>query len=164
MAIKFDIEPPSPRTVLQLLPKPRLADLSRELGVVLKGSMNKEDQVAALARKGRPSLPVILRALGRDELKRACRRHGLDDTGRSREELAKRILGASAAANDSRAPSSAPTFKLSPEPGDIANVRQRQYLVTNVTPPSANVPALRGAASATASSAPQTALRARHVA
>lgn len=134
MATKFDLVPPSPRTVLELLPKARLVELSRELGVVVKTSASKEDQVGALARKAPGALPTILRALGRDELKRACRAHHIDDTGRSREELAQRILGACNAANDSRAPSSMPSFALEPRAGDIVVVRQRQYLVTDVIP------------------------------
>lgn len=134
MATKFDLIPPSPRTVLELLPKPRLLELSRDLGVVVKRSASKDDQVGALARRGKGTLPQILRALGRDELKRACREHGLDDRGRSREELAKRILGARQAANDSQSPSSAPAFRLEPMAGDIVTVRQRQYLVTEVVP------------------------------
>lgn len=75
-----------------------------------------------------------MRALGRDELKRACRAHHLDDRGRSREALAQRILGACNAANDSRAPSSVPSFRLKPLAVDIVAVRQRQYLVTEVVP------------------------------
>jgi hypothetical protein len=51
-----------------------------------------------------------VRALGRDELKRACGQHSLDERGRSRDELARRIIGACQAINDSRAPSSAPAF------------------------------------------------------
>jgi len=135
VASKYDIAPPSPRTVLELLPKPRLLELSKELGVVVKSSANKDDQVGALVRKNRDGLPAILRALGRDELKRACREHGLDERGRSREELQKRLLGACQPANDSRAPSSTPDFRLEPREGDIVKVRQRQYLVTKVIPP-----------------------------
>jgi hypothetical protein len=134
VASKFNIIPPSPRSVLRLLLKPRIAEISRDLGVVVKTSATKEDQVNALARGGKAALPDILRALGRDELKRACREHGLDERGRSREELAKRILGAGQAANDSRSPSSIPGFRLSPRAGDIVVVRQRQYLVTQVVP------------------------------
>ena len=121
--------------MLELLPKARLLELSRELGVVVKSSATKEDQVGVLAHRSPGSLPAILRALGRDELKRACRAHQLDDTGRSREELRGRILQAGSAANDTRAPSSLPSFRLLPLAGDIVNVRQRQYLVTEVVPP-----------------------------
>jgi superfamily II DNA/RNA helicase len=120
--------------VLELLPKARLLELSRDLGVVVNNKATKEDQVGALARKSASALPTILRSLARDELKRACRAHHLDDRGRSREELARRILQACSAANDSRSPSSAPSFRLFPLAGDIVAVRQRQYLVTEVVP------------------------------
>lgn len=127
--------PPSPRTVLKVLTKPRLVDLSRELGVPLKVNASKDEQLGAFARHRAVQLPSIVRALGRDELKRACREHGLDSTGRSRTELAQRILDAGQAANDSRPPSSAPRFRLMPVAGDIVVVRQRQYLVSEVVPP-----------------------------
>ena len=120
--------------MLELLPKVRLLELSRELGVVVKSSAPKDDHVGAIARKSPGALPMILRALGRDELKRACRAHHIDDRGRSREALAQRILGACNAANDSRIPSSVPSFRLMPMAGDIVAVRQRHYLVTDVVP------------------------------
>lgn len=53
MATKFDVVPPSPRTVLELLPKARLLELSRELGVVVKSSATKDDQVGAISRRAR---------------------------------------------------------------------------------------------------------------
>lgn len=53
VASKFDVAPPSARTVLQLLHEPRLLELSRELGVVVKSSANEEEQVGALAHKSR---------------------------------------------------------------------------------------------------------------
>jgi hypothetical protein len=137
VAANFEVAPPSSRTVLQILPKPRIVELSRELGVVVKSSSTKDDQVHALARKTKAPLAQILRALGRDELKRACRAHGIDDRGRSREDLAQRILQAAQKASDtpSPSPSSNPTVvRLFPEKGDIVAVRQRQYLVTDVVP------------------------------
>lgn len=134
VAIQFDIRPPSAKSVLRLLQKARLVEISRELGVVVKSSATKEDQVNALARKKNLAFRELLRALGRDELKSACRAHGLDERGRSREELANRIPGACQAANDSHAPSSVPAFRLFPLAGDIVVVRQRQYLVTEVLP------------------------------
>ncbi len=122
---------------MDTLPKPRLVELSRDFGVVVKKSATKEEQVRALVHKTRAPLSDILRALGRDELKLACRAHGLDDRGRSREELALRLLKQGNAA-ESRSPSSdALPYRLQPEKGDIVAVRQRQYLVTEVVTPSA---------------------------
>ena len=136
MAATFDLVAPTAKTVLQNITKLRLVDLSRELGVPVRPSATKEDQVAALVRKARAPLPQILRALGRDELKRSCRAHGLDDRGRSREELALRILRAAGAPADTRSPSSSPVgLRLSAVKGDIVAVRQRQYLVTEVVAP-----------------------------
>jgi hypothetical protein len=136
VAATFDLVAPTAKTILQNIAKARLFDLSRELGVPVRASATKEDQVAVLVRKARAPLPQILRALGRDELKRSCRAHGLDDRGRSREELALRILHAARAPVDTRSPSSSPAaVRLSAQKGDIVAVRQRQYLVTEVAPP-----------------------------
>ncbi|HYO93171.1 MAG TPA: DISARM system SNF2-like helicase DrmD, partial [Polyangiaceae bacterium] len=136
VSVKFDVVPPSTRTVLRLLSKPRLVELSRELGVVVRSSASKDDQLAALARKAKAPLQQILRSLGRDELKLTCRQHGLDDRGRSREELSQRILKACRGASDSpAATSSTALVRVDPAKGDIAIVRQRQYLVTEVVAP-----------------------------
>ncbi|HET7538570.1 MAG TPA: SNF2-related protein [Polyangiaceae bacterium] len=102
---------------------------------MIKASSTKDEQVVALARKSKASLAQLLRAFERDELKHACREHGLGDSGRSRSQLAQRIMGAAGVAPESAVPSSVPQFRLSPEKGDIVLVRQRQYLVTEVIAP-----------------------------
>jgi hypothetical protein len=86
---------PSPRSVLDLLTKARLATVGRELGVPLPGSGTKEAQIEALASSSVLGLPGLLDSLGRDEVRAACRAHGLDDSGRSRPALLARLLAAS---------------------------------------------------------------------
>ncbi len=80
-------EAPSPSSVLAVLSKARLAELGRELSVALPTSATKEQQVDRLARTSGADLGAVTRLLTRDELKQACRSHGLDDSGRSRSAL-----------------------------------------------------------------------------
>jgi hypothetical protein len=120
---------PGPRSVLEALTKPRLAAVGRELGVELPASGTKEAQLEALAFSSVLDLPGLLRLLGRDELRAACRAHGLEDSGRSRPDLLARLL---AAAGDADALPASPSPALRrgrPEAGDVVQVRHRQYLV-----------------------------------
>jgi hypothetical protein len=112
-----------------------MAEIARDFGLVLAADIAKEAQIAALLRHASITLPDLLRAFGRDELKLACRAHQLDESGRSRADLAARLLGASQ-------PGTAPAAEPAPAPprlvpivGDIVQVRHRQYLVTTVSPP-----------------------------
>lgn len=76
--------------------------------------------------------------MGRDELRRACEKHGLKAKERSRPALAAKLLEASGI------PESVPPVGIfggrdfkrhAPVKGDIVQVRQRQYLVEAVTAP-----------------------------
>ena len=78
---------------------------------------------------------TLARLLTRDELKAVCRAHGLEDAGRSRTELASRLIGGAFDLTPPPAPlfARAPqTSKELPEKGDIVQVRHRQYLVEDV--------------------------------
>jgi hypothetical protein len=124
---------PSARSILSALPKARIAELSRDFDVVLKATATKEEQVTTVLRRARPRLRDVLRALSRDELKKACRSHHVEDGGRARDELMARLLGA-LRPDTHRPVSTGPDVdRLVPVPGDIAHVRQRQFLVTEVT-------------------------------
>ena len=122
---------PSPRTVLSALPKLRLAELGRELGLAVSETLTKDAQIDALL----PSLPPLhdlVGRLGRDELRAACRAHGLDDRARGRTELAAHLLGTTP---DALAPPRPPRPPGAlPRAGDIVHARHRQYLVSEVTP------------------------------
>ncbi len=83
---------PSTRTILETLPKPRLEELGRSFAVTVPPSATREAQVASLVEAGVIRFRDLLAALGRDELKAACRSHGLDDSGRARPQLAARLL------------------------------------------------------------------------
>ncbi len=127
---------PTPVSVLTVLPKARLLELGRELAVALPTSATKEQQVERLVKAAELALPALARVLTRDELRLACRAHGLDDSGRSRTELASRLLGGARDAAELPAPLFAGAQRAAqrelPERGDIVEVRRRQYLVEDV--------------------------------
>ncbi|HEX4334343.1 MAG TPA: DISARM system SNF2-like helicase DrmD [Polyangiaceae bacterium] len=132
---------PTLRTVLEALPtKARLFDVARHFGVAVPQKGTKAELAAALERSDEVRLRGLVEWMGRDELRTACGLHGLDAASRARSELAARLLEASGA------PESAPPaalfgarviHRLTPRTGDIALVRQRQYLVEEVVPPAA---------------------------
>ncbi len=83
---------PSPETLLSDLPQVRLAEVARLYGVALPGK-SLEEQVTHLLKTVDVKLGTLLGRLTREELRRACRNHGLDDAARSRTELANSLLG-----------------------------------------------------------------------
>ena len=133
---------PSTRSILQVLSKPRLVDLARSYGVVLSRDPTKEQQIDLLLRRDTVHLATLVGTLGRDELKAACRAHGLEDAGRSRAELAARLLqawkpgatlppvGAAARAAD----------RGQLRKGAVVLVRHRPYLVLDVAEPEPGAP------------------------
>lgn len=75
---------PSSVSVLGVLTQNRLVDLSRILGVSIPVSGRKDVQVARLLDGAKMPLPNLLGHLNRDELRAACRGHGLEAESRSR--------------------------------------------------------------------------------
>jgi hypothetical protein len=83
----------SKRSVLSVLTKGRLEDLGREFGVPVPATATKDAQVAVLADSAL-DLGSVLGRLRRDELRSACRaHHGVDATGRGRNDLMIRLSG-----------------------------------------------------------------------
>lgn len=124
---------PTMDTALDTLTQQRLTMLGRELGVAISDKAKKAEQIAVLARPGITTLAEVLRSLARSELKAICRKHGIDDEGRSRKELWERIL---ASAGRETTPTATPTADpYLPKPSDVVQVRHRQWLVEAVQPP-----------------------------
>ncbi|MGM0578733.1 MAG: DISARM system SNF2-like helicase DrmD [Myxococcota bacterium] len=120
-----------------LTTKDRILVLARGLGLNHLSSRQTIAQLAAEVQKARPTaLPELLSHLLRDELRKALEAHDLDTEGRSRRELARRLLAHSGEQHrvfeDDDAPAASPH---TPRPGRLALVRQRQYLITGVHPP-----------------------------
>lgn len=138
---------PTTRSVLSILGKPRLFELARDLGASIPAAATtKEAQIDALLGATHVSFDYLMRSLGRDELRAACRAHRLDDSGRARPMLAARLLAAHGS-QGSQPPR--PLFRAhelpryAPRPGDIVEVRHRQWLAEDVTPPPAENHATR---------------------
>lgn len=133
MSIELTIE-----SVLGDLPRPRLAEVARLYGVALP-EKSREEQVTHLLNTVDIRFGPLLGRLTRDELRRACRNHGLDDSARSRSELADRLLdafegdpgelGVTSLFGASRVDREAPAA------GDVILLRHRQWLVEEVVPP-----------------------------
>ncbi|MFW5740408.1 MAG: SNF2-related protein, partial [Myxococcota bacterium] len=127
-------EPPAAPTiasVLDTLTQPRLLDLARLFGSdIREPSTTKDRLVRKLAAQLRGGLPALLRELGRDELKTACRRHALPDQARARIDLQGQLLQA-AGIDPSHATVRPPSQRADavPEPGQVVVARRRQWLV-----------------------------------
>lgn len=127
---------PTPDTILRSLTQARLVELARELGVSIPTG-RKDAQIAALLESVPLPLPGWLGYLMRDELRAACREHGVAASSRSRSELAGALLDAAGLSRGLDLIS--PIFEDRgerdvPRRGDIAVVRHRQYLVDAVHP------------------------------
>ncbi len=129
--------PPSSRSVLGVLAKPRQLELARELELSVSTHLTKDALAEAIAGSGRMRFRDLLQRLGRDELRAACRAHGLADTSRSRPELMSQLLQAHGGA-DSIPPqplfSSREARRDVPVKNDIVRCRHRQWLVEDVIP------------------------------
>lgn len=133
-------------SILQTLSKARLIELGRAFSAAVPASGSKDEQVSALVQSGTVRFRELLSALGRDELKAACRAHQLDESGRARTALAARLLQAHGATETAPpkplfSPNLAPRY--APRAGDIVTVRHRQWLVAAVAPPTAEGDATR---------------------
>ena len=125
------------RTVLAVLTRARLLDLARDLDVAVAASGTKEALTDSLVASGVVRFRELLQRLGRDELRTACRSHGLSDASRSRPELMGRLLQAHGA-TDSVPPKALFGGRADrrdvPRKDDIVRCRHRQWLVEAVRP------------------------------
>jgi hypothetical protein len=125
---------PTLASVLAAVTTGRLLDLCRLLGCDIRDAATTRDRILArLAEHLAGRLPALLRELGRDELRAACRRHGLDPSARARADLQALVL--EAAGLDPRAASVRPPATDPdglPTRGQIVHARHRQWLVDDV--------------------------------
>ncbi len=125
---------PTPESVLDALTQERLLDLSRTFGIGLRsGRETKANMASRLGQQLQGRLPTVLRELGRDELRSACRRHGVDHDSRSRNELQARLLEA-AGLDPGKSVPPPPEHHLDdlPRPGQVVQARHRQWMVEEV--------------------------------
>ncbi|ABV86598.1 DISARM system SNF2-like helicase DrmD [Shewanella pealeana] len=125
-------------TLLRELSRFRLAEIARMYGIALPDKA-REEQVEHLLATIEINFSDLLGHLTREELRRACRTHSLDDTGRSRAKLAETLLavfdGDSKAYDVSGLFASSRIDREAPISGDVIRLRHRQWLVEDVIPP-----------------------------
>jgi hypothetical protein len=129
---------PTVASVLRVLARDRIVAIGREFRVAIPPVTTKEEQIGLLTASGAIGFADLLPWLGRDELKAACRAHGLPDDGRARAILAERLQfarGESSGDSILPPPPSSGSDPYTPVVGKIVQVRQRQYLVESVVPP-----------------------------
>lgn len=128
----------SSESVLAVLPKARLVDLGRDVGVPLDLKATKDQQIKLLLDSGRIRFNELLQRLGRDELQAACRAHDLPADSRARAQLQQRLHESHGSAQTAPPP---PRFEpreipgYAPRKGDVVVCRHRQWLVEQVDPP-----------------------------
>src|SRR5690606_2858459 len=140
-------EQPTVRSVLDALSsKGRLFEVARHFGIAVPAKGTRDQLAGSLSRSEQVRFRSLIEWMGRDELRKACERHGLDASGRARQKLAATLLEAHGA------PESAPPaalfgarvlHRVVPRQGDIALVRHRQYLVEDVIAPAQSDEATR---------------------
>lgn len=84
------------RKVLSAVTRQTLLEIAYELELTGLTGKTKAEIVDTMARSRRASIGDILELLTRDELKSACRKLGLDDTGRAKQLLIDRLLNGNA--------------------------------------------------------------------
>ena len=122
---------------MQALTKERLLSIARSFGLDHLSPRSTKAQLASDVGEARPcGLSEVLGLMLREELRESLRSHDLDDSGRSRRDLANRLLTHSAAAADASAGDADPAVSPGqPRKGRLDLVRRRQYLITGVYPP-----------------------------
>ena len=119
--------------LLSVLPKDRLRQLALAQDVRVPTSSTQASLAALLGASGKLTPRVLAERLFRDELRAACRVLELPFDGRSRAELAARLLEA-LGDKDSTPPSA--LFGTGPasalKPGALVRARHRQWLVLDV--------------------------------
>ena len=117
-----------------MLHQERLFDLSKTFGIGLRsGRETKANMAARMGEQLHGQLPIVLRELGRDELRSVCRRHGVPANDTSRHRLQIRLVEA-AGLDPSKTIPPPPTAHPGelPNPGQVLKARHRQWLVESV--------------------------------
>src|SRR5690554_6526609 len=99
-AVKTSAISPNAESLLGSLTQERLLDLARSMGMGLRREerSSKRALVHTLAERLHDQLPTIVREMGREELRAACRAHHHSAEGRARRELQMRLLEAAGVA------------------------------------------------------------------
>ncbi len=130
----------SVQSVLGTLPRQRLVELGRQFAVSLDARQDapRDPMVQRLCDTKQLTFRKLLEWMHRDELRAACKRHGVEAKARGRSALAAALLQAHGDKESAPPPplfASTDSARHVPKVGDIVAVRHRQYLVESVAPP-----------------------------
>jgi type I restriction enzyme M protein len=92
---------PTKREIVSLLKRAELLDVVDKLGLDPPDRRGKDGLVKTVTASRKATLDEVLGALKRDRLKDLCRAFDLDDSGRSKAEIAARLMGGAKAARAS---------------------------------------------------------------
>ena len=82
------------RTALDVLSRPRMQEIAQRAGLEFKASATRTEMLDRVSRSHSIPFKSLLTHYLRDELKLACQRLQLDDRGRERHDLIKRVIAA----------------------------------------------------------------------
>ncbi|MEO0460590.1 MAG: DISARM system SNF2-like helicase DrmD [Myxococcota bacterium] len=126
-------------SVLGVLTTARIVAIAREFQVAIRNASGRDQLIEQVEGRSDIQLSSLLGWMRRDELKQACREHGLPDKGRVRDELTSRLLEAASTTEPTGSKRKTKRLKSTVDPslpkkGEVVRVRQRHYLVNDVIP------------------------------
>ena len=80
------------RTALDVLTRPRLREIALKVGIEFYANTSRPDMLDSVSRSHSIPFKDLLAHYLRDELKLACQKLDLDDTGREKQTLVKRLV------------------------------------------------------------------------
>jgi type I restriction enzyme M protein len=99
-----DLPSKTRRAALEALSRDRLATITENFNLPVQDRRSVATHVDAIVRSRSLEFGEVLRLLQRDELKAMCRALGLDNSGKEKEPIVQRILGAGNGAGSNAAP------------------------------------------------------------
>lgn len=84
---------PDKRSSLDTLSKPQLLEIAKGFELGVSAGRLKSEIIEAIAASKRASFESVLELLSRNDLKKICRDHDIDESGRERRVIIDRILG-----------------------------------------------------------------------
>ena len=128
MSSESRLSPKDRRSVLEQLPRGRLAELTQRFELDVDDRRSTDSHVDAIVRKRSLDFRQVLEALKREELQAACNALGLDSSGREKAKLVERILGDAEPPQTSPPPSSTPPPMSTSATGALKSALRRFVL------------------------------------
>ena len=103
------------RTALDVLTRPRLREIALKVGIEFYANTSRPDMLDSVSRSHSIPFKNLLAHYLRDELKLACQKLELDDTGREKKVLIKRLVAADRQAKKAPAKRKSPARTSKPK-------------------------------------------------